>query len=423
MSHMSRNAWAEKARLLDRYRWRVWRSQHGVLGSTVRFLRDAVGDLLFGILSRFRLANMEIAKSCDFLLLQSAPKVLPLRRKERLVQAVRDRGYQLVDTALPERMTLLRNRLLKAPLQDVPLRYYGYAAYAEWLVSGYQPKIILNDRNGSIYAPFLRLSLNERGRLLVHLAHAATTESSIKLGMNDYDYYFLFGQSSMDALQARPLRFGSSRVVLSGSYLIDDSYDLPPAEPKRKRILILGVGPDKEKQSGYLETYRLLQVWARRNANYDVAVKLHPRSKGEFWLAASEEMKNVKILDCSLAAALTSASVVINIMSNAVIEAALAKRPIVHVNLSRSDDIFNQEPFFGPAIVSVSDLERKLSYIEEHYGAAVKLSEDFATYHLANGVGGLNSTVLLLERLLQGGFLNGQPLLDQGFFDEQRRDS
>ncbi|MFD1693035.1 hypothetical protein ACFSHR_20405 [Azotobacter chroococcum] len=92
-----------------------------------------------------------------------------------------------------------------------------------------RPRLLINDRNGSLCSPFLRLSLNRRGRPLVHLAHATTLESSRRLGMTDYDYYFLFGQSSLDALRERPLRFGDTRAVLSGSHMVDRAYDLPPA--------------------------------------------------------------------------------------------------------------------------------------------------------------------------------------------------
>src|SRR5690606_28367422 len=124
-------------------------------------------------------------------------------------------------------------------------RYFGLAAYAQWLVEHHQPRILLNDRNGSLYAPFLRLALNARGSLLVHLAHATTVEGSRRLGMNDYDYYFLFGQSSLEALQARKLRFGSSTAVLAGSHMIDDDYVMPAPDLATRTLLILGVGPDK----------------------------------------------------------------------------------------------------------------------------------------------------------------------------------
>lgn len=108
----------------------------------------------------------------------------------------------------------------------------------EWLVEQHQPRVLLNDRNGSLYAPFLRLELNARGSRLVHLAYATTVPSLRRLGMNDYDYYFLFGQSSLEALQARELRFGCSTAVLVGSHMIDDSYLMPAPDLATRTLLI-----------------------------------------------------------------------------------------------------------------------------------------------------------------------------------------
>lgn len=248
------NPWAAKARALDRYRWLQLRERHGLLGSALRFAREALGDWWFGVRAKRRLGSSIATEPCDFLMLQSAPKVIAFQRKKLLIEGLRGRGHSLVETALQAPKTILRKRLLKSPPHAVPTRYFGIAAYAEWLAEHHQPRILLNDRNGSLYAPFLRLALNARGSLLVHLAHATTVESSRRLGMNDYDYYFLFGQSSLEALQARALRFGSSTAVPAGSHMIDSTYDLPPADPSLRTLLILGVGPDKEKEAGYQAT-------------------------------------------------------------------------------------------------------------------------------------------------------------------------
>ncbi|MDR0529018.1 MAG: hypothetical protein LBG69_05350, partial [Zoogloeaceae bacterium] len=257
--------WERKALALDRFRWALLRERHGMLGSALRFIRDAIADGWFGLRAKFCLAASIDAESCDFLLLQSAPKVIGLRRKRLFMDALRQRGYRLIETALPEKRDVCANRWLVSPRQFVPLRYFGYAAHAAWIVKRYQPGILLNDRNGSLYSPFLRLSLNDEQRLLVHLAHATTVESSQRLSMNDYDYYLLFGVSSLEALRKRKLRFGSSIAVLTGSHMVDRSFNLPPANPAARTLLILGVGPDKEKESGYRRTYELLREWAREH--------------------------------------------------------------------------------------------------------------------------------------------------------------
>ncbi len=406
------NPWAAKARALDRYRWLLLRERHGLLGSALRFAREALGDWWFGLRARRRLAESIAAVPCDFLLLQSAPKVIKFQRKKLLIEGLRGRGHNLVETALQEPKTILRERLLRRPPHQVPTRYFGIAAYAEWLVEHHQPRVLLNDRNGSLYAPFLRLALNVRGATLVHLAHATTVEGSRRLGMNDYDYYFLFGRSSLEALQARALRFGSSTAVLAGSHMIDSAYDLAPADPCLRTLLILGVGPDKEKEAGYQSTYVLLRDWAAARPDYRVLIKAHPRSQVPFWQQAAAELPNLQVLpsECSLAQALAQASLVVNIMSNAVVEAALARRPVLYVNASGDADIFGQERFFGSSLSSIEALQQRVAELEAGYAQALQGAEAFADHHLSQGHGGLTASLDLLEQLLAGQPCAGIPL-------------
>jgi hypothetical protein len=404
------NPWLEKARALDRYRWRLLRQRHGFLGSAVRFTRDAIGDWWFGFRAKKRLAGSLKSESCDFLLLQSMTKVIHLQRKRLLKEGLLAAGHRLVEIALPERDEILRERMLRRPAHPVSTRYYGFAAHSQWLVERYQPRILLNDRNGSIYSPFLRLALNAQQSLLVHLAHATTMESSRRLGMNDYDYYFLFGRSSLEALQGRALRFGNSTAVLAGSHMIDSAYDLAPADPGQRTLLILGVGPDKEKEAGYKATYELLRDWARAHPEYQVLVKAHPRSKVPFWQQAANELPQLTVLshDCTLAEALERSSLVVNIMSNAVIEAALARRPLLYVNVSGEQDIFAQERFFGSCVNTVNSLQARVIRIESAYPAALQQSQAFAEYHLANGCAGLVSNLEALAALLDSQPLPGE---------------
>ncbi|WLH13267.1 hypothetical protein PSH58_02580 [Pseudomonas hefeiensis] len=222
--------------------------------------------------------------------------------------------------------------------------------------------------------------------------------------MNDYDYYGVFGRSSLVALQERRLRFGESTVVLVGSYLADETYDLPVADPALKTLLILGVGPDREKKSGYQDTYRLLRDWAGQNPGYRLLFKRHPRSKARFWSDAAAQFANIELLDtqCSLAQALAQASVVINIMSNAGIEAGLAGRPVIHVNAGSDVDIFSHSLFFGPQVSDEQGFSRQLKALEQDYQRHSAQARRFADYHLVHGAQGLLKTTQLVDDLLHG---------------------
>ncbi|PTQ71035.1 polysialyltransferase family glycosyltransferase [Pseudomonas sp. GV071] len=401
------NPWATKARALDQYRWLLLRERHGVVGSAVRFAREALADWWFGVRAKRRLAERGSGRPCDVLLLQSAPKVIAFQRKKMLIEALRQSGHDLVETSLQEPGATLSKRELMAPPYSVPTRYFGIAAHAEWLVAHYQPRVLLNDRNGSLYSPFLRLSLNQRQRPLVHLAHATTVEASRRLGMIDYDYYLLFGKSSEEALQRRALRFGTTTALLTGSHMISPTFDLPPAAPSLKTLLVLGVGPDKEKEPGYQQSYQLIRDWAAGHPQQRVLIKGHPRSKMALWQEAASKLGNIEVLPAStsLESALASASIVISLVSNAVIEAALARRPVVHINTGGFSDIFEQERFFGPALKTAAELDQRIAEIEAHYPDHVEQSNNFAVFHLAGGFLGLERTVAVINALVEGASL------------------
>lgn len=397
-------SWALRARELDRYRWKLMRERHGRFGSFLRIARDVLVDVVQGIRASACLSASVDAEPCEVLLLHSAPKSMALQRKNILIGAVRARGLNLNEAALLSPPQACARRQLLRPPQPVPLRYLAYAAHAQWLVAKYTPQLLINERNGSFHAPFLRLALAARGARLLHLAHAATLESSRRLGMNDYDYYGVFGHSSLVALQQRGLRFGDSTVVLLGSYLADPTYELPEADPAVKTLLVLGVGPDREKEAGYVRTYELLRDWAELHPEYRLLFKRHPRSRAQFWNDAAARLSSVELLDsqCSLADALARASVVVNIMSNAGIEAGLAGRPVIHVNAGNDVDIFSHSLFFGAQVRDGDTFSRQLQAVEDDYQAHVLHARKFADYHLVHGSQGLAKTVQLIADLLNG---------------------
>ncbi len=395
-------AWSATAKKLDSYRWKQLRLRHGHFGSAMRFSRDAILDFFYGLRTIHAIKQSAPgAEPCDFLLLQGAPKVIHLQRKKKLIDRLRDNGHHLIETAQEDPADVLKKKRLARPPQKLPLRYLCYAAYAQWLVCHYTPKVLINDRNGSLLSPFLRLSLHHQDSPLVHLAHATTVESSRLLGMTDYDYYFLFGQSSLNALRQRPLRFGTTSAVLSGSHMIDDSFNLSKSASEKRNLLILGVGPDKEKESGYEQTYMLLAQWSENHPEFQVIFKPHPRSKSIFWKDMAKHCRTIEVLknNCSLAKALSHSSLVVNIMSNAVIEAALAQRPIIYVNAGTDQDIFEQEKFFGTKVETLQDLEQRINNIYLDYSQAMIAAEKFAAHHLNYGSEGLKKTVEFLESL------------------------
>lgn len=359
MTTDTQHLWKARARQLDVYRWALLREKYGVTGSLLRVLRDATLDFTLGLAACLRATRAVQSAATGILVLHGSPKLLAQRRKSGLIEALRARGHEVSEDAIEPLSTAIRRKCLHRPMAKVPLRYYAHAAYAEWLARRGNPRLVLNERHGSLVMPFLRLALNAQGKRLAQLSHATLVDRSRRLSMTDYDYYLLFGQSSLDALQRRTLRFGSTRTILAGSYLIDRQYDLPMAA-SGLRVLVLGVGPDKE-------------------------------ARPSIHLARP---------DASLAAALEQNSVVLNIMSNAALEASLAQRPVIYINVSDDPDILEQARFFGECVTDLDMLEKRLDWLPRNYQQAVCETRAFARYHLAHGVQGQCRTAEVIDRLV-----------------------
>lgn len=403
MINQTTGPWQTRARQLDAYRWALWREKYGVIGAAVRFARDATLDFKHGFFARLRAANAPQSSAERILVLHGSPKLLAQRRKNGLIQALRERGHEVVEAAIEPLDVAVRQRLLYHPPTKVPLRYYAHAAYAEWLARHHHPGLVLSERHGSLVTPFLRLSLNAQNKRLAQLAHATTVERSRRLSMTDYDYYLLFGQSSLAALQRRKLRFGTTQAILTGSYLVDQRYDMPPAA-NDPRVLVLGVGPDKEKRPGYQRTYALIRDWAARHPHIPVTFKPHPRSLMTFWREAAHDHPNIQLLppELFLADALAQSSVVLSIMSNAALEASVASRPVIYINASDDPDDLEQSRFFGQCVNTSEMLDERLEWLHQHYEQALDNTHAFAEYHLAYGVHGQVQTADVIDRLIHG---------------------
>lgn len=411
MINQTSGLWQTRARQLDAYRWALWRENHGVLGAALRFVRDASADFVHGLLARLSAASAPHSPATRVLVLHGSPKLLAQRRKTGLIEALRERGHEVVEAAIEPLDVAIRQKLLYRPPAKVPLRYYAHAAYAEWLARHHQPALVLSERHGSLVTPFLRLSLNAQDKRLAQLAHATTVERSRRLSMTDYDYYLLFGQSSLAALQRRTLRFGSTQAILTGSYLVDQRYDMPPAS-NHLRLLVLGVGPDKEKRPGYQRTYALIRDWAARHPQVPVSFKPHPRSQVAFWQEAAAQHPNIHLLPAELflADALEQSSVVLSIMSNAALEASVASRPVIYVNASEEPDDLEQSRFFGQCVTTLDMLDARLGWLQQHYEQALDCTHAFAQYHLAYGVHGQVRTAEVIDQLIHGHPLQTTPL-------------
>ena len=399
---MNRN----KLNAIDYYRKSLASERRSGIKKKIKYIYETIVLYILGIITWTRLHTIKKKKDnkkIDILLFQHSEKVIKLNRKIKLkTELQQDENFTLSEVPFYKPTKVIKKGLLKQPHSNIGLKYLFFAAYAEYIVSKYRPKLILNDRNGMLLAPFLRDALNKREGKLIQLAHATTVEDDWQFSMNDYDYYFLFGQSSYDQLIRRKLLFGNSKAVLSGSHMVDRSYAMAPLKKYNNNILLLGMGPDREKTNLAKINYMILLNWILKNKEHKLIIKPHPRSKSEFWRNASSNNSNIKLLskDITLSSALINSAIVISIESNAILEASLANRPIIFLNALDCKDIFSLELFFGPRVKCTKSIDKKIKEYSKNYDLFVNKTASFSKFHLEHGTRGLTVTSMLIKDII-----------------------
>ena len=406
-----------KFKALDRYRQALAAERKKGIKKTIKYCLETLNLYFLSLLTWLKIyfqSSSIRTENVDILLFQHSEKVIRLNRKKALKAELQKIDYTLAEIAFYKGRKVLKKGFVTKPSYPVSFKYLYLAAYAEYIVSTYNPKIILNDRNGMLLSPFLRDSLNRRNAKLIQLAHATTVEDDWQFSMNDYDYYFLFGQSSYEKLKQRNLIFGDSKVVLTGSHMVDDSYNLKPLKAYNNKLLLLGMGPDREKTKLAQLNYQILLDWAIQHKEHKLFIKRHPRSTSKFWDEAAKKHNNIEIVSnkSSLAQALELSGIVISIESNAVLEASLARRPILFLNALDSEDIFSLESFFGKRVNNKASLTKKITEYSNSYIQFVEKTDDFSSFHLKHGCNGLNISTKLIHSIIRSkqSSINSYPL-------------
>ncbi len=322
---------------------------------------------------------------CDILFLHASEKSKALHLRDPLIAELRKKGLTVLEDAQQRPSTILKKRLLTRYQYSIPFKYLFIASYIQYIVETYHAKIIITDRNGSVYSSLLKEANQPYGKL-VHMAHCVATDNFARFSMIDYDYYFLYGTSSLDKIILRQVRYGSTKAVLTGPYFSNKEFKLP-ANDASNNILLFGIYPDLEKKKSYQLIYNIIKDWAENNPEYTLYVKPHPRSKSDYWTNASQKINNIvvlgateKLIDC-----LSNISITLSIYTNAVIDSALLNRPSLMVcpdNIKDLGDELDIEKFYLPRATTPEQLQSNISTMLGHYSHYVSQANKFAKYHL-----------------------------------------
>ncbi len=328
-------------------------------------------------------------ENADVLLLH--PTKSHVARADSLAGSLRKRGMVVAEHVVDTAVQLAKNRMFSANelyYKHLPSRWRFNAAYAQWLVERYRPRVIVTFMDDSFLTPFLHRAANRSGGVLVNLAHAFCWPS-MDFSMFDVDLFLVFGRTSEENLASVPVRFGDGEVREVGSIYLQDSALLGRGtELGRGPLRVLWLGqciPESRRLREKMEKdLGAFERWIHGYAgDVNVGIRPHPEDRGHIrrrlkslvsrceWVSANEP----------LGQSLERFDVVLSSFSSATIESAAYGRPVVaflHPGLS---DVLGKPSQGFWLVRSEAELDRALQSIKENYSAAREAALALAKTH------------------------------------------
>jgi len=319
--------------------------------------------------------------ACDILFLHSGGGIVQ-KRVNFFAERLKQRGFKIRHDSIHKAKKAIIHRLLKKPINSVPFELSFHAAYAEYTIEKYQPKILLTFMDCDVISFFLKDKMKHYGKV-INIAHGVSANTH-RHSMFDFDYLFLLGRSSLDNILKNPFRFGNTKAVLSGSIFVGEYFSLPPNK-EMKNILFFSSWIPGESREIVLKNFSIVADYARHHKEYDFFIKLHPLENPSIWEKKAKDINNIQILaqNIEMKEALNCVSLVLHQWSNASIEAALLNRPSISVDVRDTpDNYLLYNCFFTPKATNVSELHERINEVFENYDHYLKQCDAYASYHL-----------------------------------------
>lgn len=229
----------------------------------------------------------------DVLVIHSSDYVSPGKR--RLIEClVRRHGLNVQQYVLGSWRRMAVRRHLVLPPYPVIARFAFKAAAARYLAERYRPKVAVISTEDTI-APFLHFEINRTGGRLINIAHSVVFTSPA-FAMCDYDYYFVYGPASLDALRKNRGRFGATRVVLTGSADLSLHNELPCEDANNYCVTYFSTWIPRNRKAAYMRQFGEIQEFAMRHPNWQVVIRLHPLENPAYWESAAARIQNIRVV-------------------------------------------------------------------------------------------------------------------------------
>lgn len=290
---------------------------------------------------------------------------------------------------LPLRSVIL-NREISHCDQDLHPDLIGMASYARYLVDAFRPKVLVTMTNDSLLSPFLKRFMKGIGTY-VNIAHGVVPNEPGH-DMIDFDYSFLFGQSSLDNLLKNNVRVGTAKVIFTGSPFyqpkdVRNQFLRHETDSRIRRILLLTQWSPNLQSLMRLQEDAIAMIlnWLPHSPATELQVKLHPLDPTDKIARVFEKSNSVTILpkSVSLFEALHANHVVLHLWSNSSIEAASLGIPSISLTKSSyAQDYLHIGQFFGPPAENAEQLESAIDCLFQDLDNGSKQAIRYFQHHI-----------------------------------------
>lgn len=317
--------------------------------------------------------NLVSPVECDVLIIHPSYKNYNQERRKKFVGELKKSGLKVKEfVSKSDKDKLKRREFCK--VNGIPSFFRWDAYHAKYILSRYKAKVILTSRNGWVVPSFIK-RVRDEGSIVIHIAHAVLTGRSRKYSYYDYDYYFVYGQSSYDYLKGLSYSFGEANICFEGPsfFYSNRKYRLPVSG---NNITFLCSAPEYENTMDYIEISSWLEMLVRFNVINKLYVKCHPRGSNKRWAELSEQSRGrIEVIgNDELFDSFDSSKYAVMSYTNAIVDAAYYGIPVIM--LGNSLDYFQLERFSVPR---ARDYKTLVKYINLE---APKPQLEFAHYHI-----------------------------------------
>ena len=382
-----------KIKKLKQYKFFL--NEHAPIG----ILRKSLFGLIKFIYGNIPLYAKKInAKNTDVDILLVCGYEKEIERTKKLYDQLIQKGFRVECEVISKRRFLLHG-LFNKP-KGISSVFLLEATESNYIVQKYQPKILITFTHNSIISSFFRDDMSAVGGKYINIAHAVLG-SEHQFSMFDFDYYFIYGQSSLENIKQNNNRFGSTRLIKTGSIFFPVELSTIPYK-KSKNVLFFSTWLPDFVRDILVDNANIVIDWAKEHPDYTLYIKMHHLEDPEFIKGLATGIKNIVILDKSVSMidALTNVSIVLTSWSNASIEAASANRPVVVVNNSDIlDNYLHFEKYFLQRCKSTVELHNSIEKVLTDYEYFIGQCEKFTSFHLEYQRDSLDYIVYCIEEV------------------------